>query len=152
MATGQKLLADLLGITSSATDSLWSSKLLKEMEGDEGNDVFDKSQTGSKRHSELDEAKNLSISVIDEAIPSKSKVRLKVKKSMEIDDISHEDMSCTKMCLVPLDSDVSDKSRCLEAKVRMEKDSSLDASHGSQMETPSNSSSERLPTPDASGI
>ena len=152
MASGQKLLSDLVGITSSATDSLWSSKLLKEIEEDEDNDASGKLQPGTKREAELDEAKNVSISFLDEAISNSSKGRLKTEKSMKIDDVSHKDISCTRMHLVPLDGDVSDHSRCLEAKVLLEKDNSLDASHGSQIETPSNASSERLPTPDASGM
>ena len=152
MASGQKLLADLLGITSSATDSIWSSRLLKSPEEDEGSVAVEKSQNGSNVPSQLSE-----INVMDnvEAHRGTNVTERKKDKNVKTDNISIGDMTCRDKDSVT-SGDAYDISRCIEVGVPMKilkvKENSLDSSERSQVDISSTGSSERLPTPDPSGI
>ena len=153
MASGQKLLADLLGITNSATESIWSSKLLEEMQK-----ARDKTNTSSNdKKLSVASNRNHDINKSDGfkgQLDASSKLNKKWDTN-KIDDVSNEDLSSASMHSASLD-DLFDRSRCIEVKVPMnmlkEKQNSSGSLEKSQTEVSSSSSSERLPTPDPSGI
>ena len=155
MASGQKLLADLLGITSSATDSIWSSRLLKSPEEDDNDVAVGKSQNGSKVPSQLNEIKLLNNLASVETHPSTNIKQRKKEGDNVRDNISNGDMACIDEHSVT-SCDAYDISRCIEVDVPTEilkdKENSLDSSERSQIDMSSTGSSERLPTPDPSGI
>ena len=133
MASGQRLLADLLGLTTTATDSLLSSKLQNVTEEDDSRDVPVELQSGKKYRSQRGEAKAISGNI--ETHPS-----LAEGANMDFGRI---------------DSGACERVEYKEAGVHMEilteKEKSLNSSERSQIDVSSSGSSERLPTPDPSG-
>lgn len=148
MASGQKLLADLLGITNLATQSISSSKIAEEIlrnsseksgKGLANDDMLHTKESGNRNGSNK----------ID---PWARKAKNGTQREQV--DVMIEEASSTSIHSAAHDN-FSDTSRCTEvrmlAEMLEEMQSTPDSSVRSQITVSSNGSSERLPTPEPSG-
>lgn len=140
MASGQKLLADLLGITNLAAQSVSTLKQLDNIVKNEDQKIVDPNEDDKAMHPKDFSKKHNP--VID--LPTESGQH--ASSGQQDSSIMHS---------VSTDS-VFDTSRCIpvrvQSKLLKEKQDSSVSSEKSQMDLSSDGSSERLPTPDPSGL
>ena len=129
MASGQRLLSDLLGITNVATQSLSVSTVENQIGNNGfGSDINDKDRKGDNR------------------VNSKAPKSVEEESQVTFDPVNHGNKSMSV-------SDAFDESRSTDVKVpvKLLREINQNASVSSR-DVSSNDSSERLPTPEATGV